>query len=439
MFLFRFLAVVSSILLFQSLTFGQSIKTLTEDGAWCWFSDPRAIYTKGNTPQVLAGWVSKDGSIVSASLNLQTEQIQTKVLYPRLEVDDHDNPAFLQLPDQRILSMYTLHGGRKDYKGVLQNTTTIGTDIGSFEDPILFKPRTEALVEEYQRETYTYANPMMLSKEGNKIYCFGRWIGYKPNMITSTDAGKTWSDPKVVITSKKMDINNRPYVKYFSDGKSKIHLIFTDGHPAVEPLNSVYYCYYENQAFWRADGSKICNIDALPFHPEDASVIYKATPETGKAWIFDVVTDAKQQPVVAYTRYPNDTTHQYYYARYARGEWQHAQIIMAGKWFPQDIPGKRQRELNYSGGLTIDPVNPSVVYFSHQIDKRFEISKGETKDGGKSWMITPITRGSTLDNVRPLVPRYRSKKDPLVLMWMENRTYIHFTEYDTRIKYKIMR
>ena len=44
-----------------------------------------------------------------------------------------------------------------------------------------------------------------------------------------------------------------------------------------------------------------------------------------------------------------------------------------------------------------------------------------------------------MDNVRPLLPRYRAKKDPLVLMWMENRTYIHFTEYDTSIKYKILR
>lgn len=33
---------------------------LTQDGAWCWFSDPRAIYVDGT---VVTGWVKKDGTI----------------------------------------------------------------------------------------------------------------------------------------------------------------------------------------------------------------------------------------------------------------------------------------------------------------------------------------------------------------------------------------
>ena len=416
----------------------QTVSTLTGDGAWCWFSDPRAIYTKQKNGPVITGWVTKSGDIVAASLDIKSGKISQKRLYTKLEIDDHDNPAFLELTDHRILTQYTWHGGTKNGMGVIQNTTMQPADVATFSDSVVFKPQTPALLEKFKRETYTYANPFMLSEENNKIYSFGRWVGFKPNFITSTDNGKTWSDPVVVITSKELNTNNRPYVKYYSDGKSKIHLIFTDGHPNAEPLNSVYYCYYEKGAFWRADGSKIANIDQLPFHPSDASVIYKATPETGKAWIFDIVIDKKGRPVVAYTRYPTNQQHQYFYAVYEHNKWNDHHLIDSGKWFPQTPDGKKEREENYSGGLTIDPLNPAVVYFSHEVNNVFEISKAETGDLGKTWKMTSITKNSKFDNVRPVIPRYKKKGDKDVLFWMENRKYVHYTDYDCSIKFSVL-
>ncbi len=412
---------------------GQSIKTITEDGAWCWFSDPRAIYAgKEGNRQVITGWVTKEGDIEAASLNLTSGQISKKVIYPDLQEDDHDNPAFLELPDHRILSMFTWHGGKN---GVIQSTTREPGDINTFEKPVVFKPKTDALLEKYKRETYTYANPFRLTEENNKIYAFGRWIGYKPNMITSTDNGKTWSDPQVVITSPELDTNNRPYVKYYSDGKSRIHLVFTDGHPRVEPLNSVYYCYYENGAFWRANGEQICTVDQLPFHPSDATVVYQATEEKGRSWVFDIAADDKGYPVIAYSRYPRLKVHDYYYARYDGTEWHDHKIIYSGPWFPEDVPDKTQREVNYSAGLTLDPVDPSVIFFSHVIDGIFEISRGETPDYGKHWGVTAVTRNSKYDNVRPFAPRYQQAGDKKMVFWMQNRSYIHYTDYDSSIKY----
>src|SRR5690606_4832402 len=155
--------------------------------------------------------------------------------------------------------------------------------------------------------------------------------------------------------------------------------------------NSVYYCYYENEAFWKADGSKICTIDELPFHPSDASVVYQATPELGKAWIFDLAID-QDKPVVAYTRYPNDTLHHYYYAIYEKGQWVHHKIIESGRWFPHTQPNTEEREVNYSGGLTFDPAKPSVLYLSHQVNGRFEISKAQKKKGGKNGNLHPSHR-----------------------------------------------
>lgn len=417
---------------------GQAIKTVTEDGAWCWFSDPRAAYLDKKGSRIVTGWVTRDGSVEAASVDLNSGRVEKTSLYPQLEKDDHDNPAFLALPDGNLLAMYTWHGGKKGKMGVIQNRTTAPGDISSFGAAHVFLPKTEELLRTFVRETYTYANPFLLSEENNRIYCFGRWIGFKPNLITSDDNGKTWSEPEVVITSKDLDVNNRPYVKYYSDGISRIHLIFTDGHPAVEPLNSVYYCYYEKGAFWRADGSRICTTDQLPFHPSDASLVYKATPETGKAWIFDIAVQ-NNRPVIAYTRYPTDTLHHYYHAAYDGNTWRHHKIIESGTWFPQTQPGKREREVNYSGGLTFDPSDPSVVYFSHQVGGRFEISRARMKKGGKSWKVTPVTRNSEFDNVRPFIPRQRNKGQKNVLLWMQNRTYIHYTDYDTSIRYTLIK
>ncbi len=414
---------------------GQSIETMTDDGAWCWFSDPRAIYSgEEDNRMIVTGWVTSKGDVEVASLNLKTGEKKSNVIYAGLEIDDHDNPSLAELHDHRILTQFTWHSSNK---GVIQNITTSPSDVTTFGPNKVFKPRIEALLEKYKRETYTYANPFRLAEENNKIYSFGRWIGYKPNMITSADNGKTWSDPRVVITSPEIDLNNRPYVKYYSDGKSRIHMIFTDGHPAVEPLNSVYYCYYEKGAFWKAGGEKICTVDELPFHPSDATVVYQATEEKGRAWIFDIAADERDYPAIVYIRYPRVKSHDYYYTRFDGSDWHDHKIIYSGPWFPEDVHGERQRELNYSGGLTLDPSDPSVIYFSHVIDGVFEISRGETPDYGKHWGITPVTRHSEMDNVRPYVPRYRHAGDKKMVFWMQNRSYIHYTDYDTSIKYMV--
>ena len=432
---------ITILFLFSFLAFSeinaQQPQVLSYDGAWCWFSDPRAIYTSANKAMIVTGWIDKTGNVYAASLEPGSGKIVNKKLYPELEIDDHDNPAFLELADGNILSQYTWHNGTVNGMGVIQNITEHPYDVKCFGAPLIFKPYTEALVSKYKKQTYSYANPFRLESEQNKLYSFGRWIGFKPNLITSTDNGKTWSEPRVVITSRELDVNNRPYVKYHSDGKSKIHLLFTNGHPNNEPLNSVYYCYYENNAFWRADGMKICKVDQLPFHPEDASIVYKATPATGKAWIFDIATDKKGRPVVAYTRYPSNREHLYYYAAYNNGKWEDHLLINSGTWFPEDEEGKKQREENYSGGMTLDPADPSTLYFSHQVNGIFELSKAITRNFGKSWKITPITRNSKLNNVRPVVPRYKKKSDPTVLLWMQLRKYRHYTDYDADIVYRV--
>lgn len=411
------------------------IYELTSNGAWCWFSDPRAIYAN-NEDMIITGWVKDDGSVEAASLDLISNEVKTNVLFPQLQYDDHNNPAFVLLPDNNVLAMYTWHSTKK---GVVYNITTNGSDVSSFGKAVVFKPKTDQLLEDFPRETYTYANPYSLKKEHNRIYSFGRWIGFKPNMVASDDNGKTWHTPRVIISPEKFDPGNRPYVKYFSDGKSKVHMVYTDGHPRNEPTNSVYYCYYENGAFWKADRSKICSVEELPFEPKDASLVYKPTNNSGLSWIADIVVDKKDQPIILYTRHPEETDHRYHYAWYNKkiNQWNDYEICKAGPWFPQTQDGKEEKEPHYFGNMTLHPADPSIIYLSRQINGVFEIEKRVTQDGGKNWEIEPITANSTFDNVRPYIPRDIAKKDKTVVLWMENKKYIHFTDYDVAIKFWI--
>lgn len=380
---------------------------------------------------MISGWVKKDGTIETGSLNLSNRKTKSAVLWDMLEHDDHDNPAFVETADGSVLVQYTRHG-----EGMLyQHRTNVHGDIRSFSAVVATDVIDSAELSRFPRKTITYANPFRLTAEHNRLYSFGRWTGFKPNMIWSDDNGATWSKAKVVITNVPYSGDNRPYVKYYSDGKSRIHLVFTDGHPRNEPVNSVYYACYENGRFYRADGSVICSVAELPFEPRQASLVYQATEAAGKAWVFDLAATDAGQPVIAYARYPTDRDHRYHYAIYADGQWIDHEICASGKWFPQTPEGETEREPNYSAGFCLHPGKTNTVYLSRSVDGVFEVEKWITPDLGASWTAHPITRGSKYDNVRPYVPRNYRKGDPDVVLWMENLRYVHYTDFRSDIRY----
>jgi hypothetical protein len=47
----------------------ESYKSFTDDGAWCWFSDPRAVYYEGKLSCTYSAWVSSKGDIIVSSYN----------------------------------------------------------------------------------------------------------------------------------------------------------------------------------------------------------------------------------------------------------------------------------------------------------------------------------------------------------------------------------
>ncbi len=104
------MALLATISPTQAAKPAQEFARFTDDGGWCWFSNPRAVSRDGKT---YTGWVTENGSVQAAELEHATGEARTVNLHERYERDDHDNPAFLFLPDGRLMAFYSRHGGIK--------------------------------------------------------------------------------------------------------------------------------------------------------------------------------------------------------------------------------------------------------------------------------------------------------------------------------------
>lgn len=65
---------------------------------------------------------------------------------------------------------------------------------------------------------------------------------------------------------------------------------------------------------YKANGEKITSWSSLPIQPRLSDIVYDATETNEKAWIWDVAENRKGDPVIVYSRFPNDSNHVYYYA-----------------------------------------------------------------------------------------------------------------------------
>jgi hypothetical protein len=389
------------------------IDTLTVDGAWCWFADPRAIYHKGITEQTYSSWITRDGDIVIASYNHETGQYIQKTLVKGLQKDDHANPSIFIRTDGRIILFYSKH-----FDTVMRRMiTTNPEDISSWGTEYTFGSNV------------TYPYPFQV---GSDIVVFYRGdTDWHPMISVSKDNGETFLPQQKFIVGG----GQRPYTRFSQDNTGAIHMAFTTGHPRNEPSNKIYYACYKNGAFYRANGTLIKNYTgtttALNIDLNEAETVYNAT--AGKGWIWDLTVDENLRPVMVYASFPTDTDHRYHYARWTGSQWFQKEITKAGKWFPQTPAGVTEPEPNYSGGIIMDYNNPSVVYLSKPVKGVFEIFKYTTPDQGVTWDTTAITWNTPahLLNVRPIVPRHH-KPGYFDVIWMRG-TYRYYTDYNTAL------
>ena len=419
-----------------------NLLTLAPDGAWTWYNDPRALFHNG---ALYFGYVRSDGASTLSVLDLQSGSARTLWTSTWLQYDDHDNPGLLPLQDGRLLAIYARHSSAPtfSYRLSLSANPTAPAAWGAEQT----LPSTGAGV--------TYSNPYQLAAEAGKVYDFCRDLNFNPTVLTSTDAGATWSAPQLFI--KTGTGSTRPYVKYCSDYASRIDFLYTDGHPR-DVNNSLYHTYYQAGALHRTDGAFLKSFSDLPLlhdSGERGSVIYQysatATSDlndhipSGRAWCWEITSQPNGWPACVFTvqrhsvagaGWTGDRIY-YYYARWTGTNWQKRFIAQAGRplYDPED---------DYAGGIALDPEDPTVVYLSTDaanpfdlttisnvpLAAHYELYKGHTTDGGLSFAWSALTTSSAVDNFRPYVPRNRQGLP--ALLWFRGG-YPTFTSFTTSI------
>lgn len=406
--------------------YAEDYQVITRDGAWCWFSDPRAIYVDG---RMFGGFVDKQGSIWAFSYDPSTQESRQCKLYEKLDYDDHANPSIMALPDKRLIIFFSAHGGTKN-SPMYYRISKRPADISEWEEVQNINPKMEGNL------GICYSNPCQLSAEGNRIYLFFRGRDFKPTCVYTDDL-RTWSAPiNMVRNDAGFGSYGRPYTKITTNHKDKIFFAFTDAHPRDRATNSIYFMMYKGGKLCKADGTVVS--DTLgSVMPSQVDKVYDATKTFDKAWIWDIAYDKDENPVLVYARFSHGrSVHSYWYARWNGVTWENHKITDAAQCFMRnDYNDKNylETEENYSGGVYLDHENPAVVYTSRPINNVFEIEKWIFVGGKEKWRTEAVTSQSERDNVRPYVVRNYRDEQPSVL-WMYNYSYPHFKKFNTAIR-----
>lgn len=421
--------------------------TLNDNGAWSWFMNERAVVHDG---KLIVGSVrslgkfnvNKEnpdwGNVEVSVLDIGKGTSAKTVLHPHFEQDDHNNPAFLVLTDQRILAMYSKHGQeRKIYYRISEPNNAL-----AWGPAIEFIPPVRE-TGPFRGDNVTYNNLFRLPS--GRLINFFRGVGFEPNYMTSDDDGKTWTYGGHLLRGKG---GYSPYMRYASDGKGTIHFIATEDHPR-NYSNSVYHGFVRDGQLCFSNGKALgpisTSIDAL-YATWDLTKIHGGDPDN-VCWIDDIKLDANGQPVIIYSikkdgrglkRGQGGMDIRFHYGRWNGQEWVTHEMAFAGTRLYAG-------EDDYTGLASLDRNNPNVVYIStnahpttgkplaSSADKQrhHELFRGITRDGGKSWTWEPITANSTMDNLRPIVPEWNDSRTALV--WMRGTYRSNRGEWTTAV------
>jgi putative BNR repeat neuraminidase len=380
-------------------------------GSWCWFGDPRAVRVLGRYDQTFVGWVDWQGRITIGAYDPHFGVIRTHVV-GLLFHDDHSAPAIFVEPDNRLTVFWSGHNG----PAMFFRSTLRPEDISAWGPMQRVRSNFEG------PRGFTYPNPVLLPAESNKLYLFWRGSNWGPDFAIRTIDGR-WSAAHHLVTAP----GQRPYMKVASNGSDTIAMAFTNGHPR-ERITSLYYVTYRAGALWSASGRRIANLKNAPITPQQSDVIYDGQVTGVSSWVWDVAIDRGGHPVVVYATFPSAQDHVYWYARWNGQRWISHFMTFAG---PTISPTTIEAE--YSGGITLDHSDPSVVYLSRKVGAEFEIERWVTRDGGYTWSHTPVVRNPGTDDLRPIVPR-GADGGPGGLLWIRGH-YGSYTSYRTSIEF----
>ncbi|MDF7825935.1 glycoside hydrolase family 88 protein [Pontiellaceae bacterium B12227] len=406
---------------------GLSYQTFMTDTGWCWYEDPRAIINNGKL--VIGGISGKSGDVRVGVYDLEADKPQgVATLHEKFQADDHNSPVFHVRPDGSLLTVYAKHAREPFHYYAISDSVDY-----------LKWGTVKKFHHDYHKKGVTYMNLYTMEDEGLLYNFFRDGPHFNPAFITSADNGKTWGDYHHLITH---DIGgrHRPYARYVQVDENTVGISFTDAHPR-QYGNSLYYAEFKGGAFYNVDGTKIKDLSDGPLRTGDAEKLYKGSEinewkghehsVSNAAWTCAIASDADRHPHIGYTLYLTHDDHRYRVASWDGLKWNDREIAYGGTCL-------YDHESSYTGLFCFDPKDPTQVYISTDVDPKtgksfggvheiYTAKIGPTDDiSSIDWK--PLTFGSEYKNIRPIVVAGDGYK---VLMWLGNKPWTHFQNYET--------
>lgn len=399
-------------------------RSVADDGAWTWYNDERVIF---HNNVFYASYVKSDGKTAMTAFGMESTpscNARKEIILSTWEQkDDHNVAAFLPLKDGSLLACYATHSAHKNF----------------YQRKLILSRWNEAKAGEEQhfkmvdtQRGLTYQNLHRIEDENGRIYNFFRGNNFNPHFTTSDDDAETWSKPVQLI--RVGEGSARPYIKYVSNGRDRIDLFYTDGHPRDSKQNNVYHLFYKDGAFHKTDGSVIRTVEELktkPMLPQDGTLVFDGSTPNGRGWVWDMEYDQNGQPFGAFISSPSGqmgSDMRYWTARISDGQWSCEQIAFAGS-------NLYRKEEHYAGGIALDPQNDQQVVISADVEPAtgkplpqgiYQLFKGTRENG--HWKWEQLTHDPVNNQLRPVIVRGKEN----AVFWFAGE-YIRYQEYDCQI------
>jgi hypothetical protein len=422
-----------------------------DNGGWNWHMDERAIVdAKAN--KLIIGSVASGGTrngyveAVTYDLATGTKKLNTLGTALASNVDDHNSASFVIRPDGKYVALWSSHRTDCFTRFSIFNGTSWSAEA-TFDWGPLGCPWPGAAT-----NLVTYANPWYM---GSTIFAAFRSVDTSPAFITSTNDGQSWGYYGRLTSSKQVGYV-AGYYKYWGNNTDRIDFCGTEAHPR-DFDNNLWHGYVKGGQVFDSAGnvidSSLKDTDSTTTNSKDISAftqVFKTGSTLGPtalnhAWNLDMVRyDDGTIAILGQARavgtcgteagYGNtncDPDKRLLYFRYDGTSWKGSYLVKAG-------PKLYSTEEDYTGAGALHPDDPHTLFISSTFDPRDdttqtpkrEIYQGTTCDNGATWQWTPITRSSTVDNIRPIVPKWDSKHTALV--WMKG-TYTTAQSYSMQL------
>ena len=424
-----------------------SIIQFNDNGGWCWYQDERAVVdTKAN--KLIIGTTASGGTrngqneVVMYDLASSTP---TRYTLPSSlatsNVDDHNSPALLIRPDGKYLAQWAGHRVDCLSRFSVFDGTKWGTEY-KVDWTSLGCPWAGA-----DTNMITYANPWYI---GSNIFTMVRSVDTDPGVLTSTDNGATFSYEGKLSSSPQVGYV-AGYYKYWGNNTDRVDFLGTEAHPR-DFDNSLYHGYVSGGKVYDSLGnvldSSLKDPSSTTTNAADitkATYVFKTGSTIGgvklcRAWNYDIaryadgtigVLGQARADTCTSTPSGSDPDKRAIYARFDGSKWSQTYLVKMG-------PKLYASEEDYTGLAALDPDNPHVIYISTVYDPRndttmtahHEIYEGVTCDNGATWQWAPITQNSTVDQLRPIVPKWDANH--LALIWLSG-TYTSAQQYTFKV------